>query len=257
MSIFRNFSDALTVACAIVEKLRPVEPVERWPIREMIRNLPDRRCKQRIEIELFSHIMGLEIPPNVFPLEDSPVADGYEHLFDADDQEYVPPAFVALYVKVGGRRVLHAWWGDGGDCFAWIDKGAWLPDVLRWATEHTDSRRLANIDLARQLINALVRGGHFRDGHANLTTFCCDNRGFGGDLKIQARCKADCEPRWPYITPADGTPTNRWENNLCVALGRRFLFTADWGEGESGPVADVYSELGHFHEPLLRWALAQ
>ena len=61
-------------------------------------------------------------------------------------------------------------------------------------------------------------------------------------------------PAWPYFNPEDGEPDSKNLDCIYVSWDRKTLYTVKWGEGDSGVVASVYSELGHFHEPLLRWA---
>jgi hypothetical protein len=255
MHCARKFCDALTVAQPVLEKLRSMGLVQNIPIRHIIRDLRNRRCKQKLIIEAFAHRMDLALPPKINPISESPVADGYQYLFDEDDPQtdVLPDDFAVLEITAGGRRRLHAFWNKQGDCFASCDLGPWLTDGLHWATQHKDPRRLADLNLVRHLVGGLVRGGHVTNGFADLTTFCCDDSGFGAELKIQL-FSPERDPAWPYVNPEDGEPDFRTCSSLYVGLDRRTLFSAKWGEADSGLIVSMYSELGHFHEPLLRWA---
>jgi hypothetical protein len=251
-------ADALTPVHLILVKLWSTQAGLQGLTQHTIRDLSQRRCKQRIDLELFAHGMDPVLPAQINPLESSPVAEGYQRLFDAEDSETDPPPFpfFVLNANVGGKNKLHAYLDCDGNCSANISTGPWLIDVFRWATQYTDPRRFADLYAAGHVVRKMVRGGHVRAGSADITVFCCDDNGFGGDLRIQLFTEG-LDPVWPYITSENGEPNSRDQCNLYVKLDRQTLFHVRWGQRDGLPVVSVYSELGHFHEPLLRWAQSQ
>jgi hypothetical protein len=150
--------------------------------------------------------------------------------------------------------VLHIYW-DRSSLYALLRRGLWQQDILRWATRHRDPIRLANLNLARLLLERLHRDGQINGRFAHAAAPCYDEYGFGGELDIQFyRDDPNTEPVWPYVIPEDAEPDARSRSSLYVQFGRRSLFTCSWGFINMVPAASVYSDLGHFHGPLLRWA---
>jgi hypothetical protein len=239
-----------------IGRLCPSEPGIPWPIEQTLLDVPDRRVKQRIKISLFAHGMSPRVPAFGKLLESSPTFHGHAWLFDQESEDDVPPPpFFSLDIDIGSQRGLHLYCDDEGGCYTALRRGAWQLDVVRWATQHRDPIRLANLNLAMLLWERVRRSGQVNGHSARIVAPCYDDYGFGGELGVQFfRDNSGFNPEWPFVIPEDSEPESATRCSLYVMFQRRALFTCSWGFGSSGPVASVYSDLGHFHGPLLRWA---
>jgi hypothetical protein len=251
MCSHHDMADVMLLARVVLEHFRLQGPAF-WPTAANVADVSGRCVKQPIKVTLFAHEMEPELPLRAEILKNNPVRGGHMHLFD--DPNAKPDPFCSMEITVGGREVFSLFWGEAC-CHAWMSPGPWQPDIIRWATKHQDPIRLANLNLVRHLLGRLRRDGYMQDRYPRVAALCFDDYGFGGELEIWlSRPEGLTDPFWPFSVPEDAEPEHENKCLLHVMFGRRSLLDCSWSVGEEGWRARVYSDLGHFHEPLLRWA---